>query len=99
MKRLLSLLCLFGLAASSATLKWIDPNTADAGIIGYKIVRLVGTNWVEVATTTEKQWPIVLPVGKHKIAVIAFNSEVEAAPSAPKDFWLILAVTDLTIEQ
>lgn len=56
------------------TLRWDDPNPPGL-VVGYRVYRQTGTNWVVLGTPATNVWPINLPPGTHTVAVAAVSGQ------------------------
>lgn len=86
-------------AAAGGALLWDDANPPGV-VAGYRVERLVGTNWVEVAVVGTNRWEIALPSGQQYVRVIALGSDGNVSdPSTNRAVFVLLVPENLRIQQ
>lgn len=79
--RVILLAVLLALAAPAADLVWDDPNPPGT-VASFKVWREEAPGvWETIATVTTNRWKIVLPAGRHRIAISAVGASAEALES------------------
>lgn len=56
------------------SLRWDDPNPPGM-VVGYRVYRHTGTNWVVLGTPATNSWSITLAPGLHTLAVTAVSGQ------------------------
>ena len=83
--------------AADWQLTWTDPNPIGS-VKNYKIVEIVDSKPVLLATTTNTFWKISLPAGQHVVGVIAAGENSLDSDPVTIPIGVLVAVVNLKIE-